>query len=104
MLGQVNEGPFVTGTEDAIRRAEQLDQVRRGKFAPVFLLVPAVYVAALWLEDEQSTADLVMVMPPVPKDFTPFSAMPVPPFVASLERLAALVPAEDRKATYPGGG
>jgi acetyl-CoA acetyltransferase len=63
--------------------------------ASVASVVPVV---ALWLEDEQSTADLVMVMPPVPKDFTPFSAMPVPPFVASLERLAALVPAEDRKA------
>src|SRR5215831_10937629 len=28
-FGQVNEGPFTAATEDAIRRAEKLDQVRR---------------------------------------------------------------------------
>ena len=103
-IGHVNEGPFVAGTENAIRRAEQLDEVRKGRFAPIFLLVPALYVAALWLENQEGTTDLVMVIPPGPKDLTPYSPMPVPPFLDALARLAALVPAEDRKARRPSGG
>jgi hypothetical protein len=103
-LGQLNEGPFVTGTESAIRRAESLEEVARGQFAPVFLLVPAVYVAALWLEDQQGDKDLVLAMPPVPKDFTPFSPMPAASFLAALKPLAALVPAEAEKAKSRSGG
>jgi hypothetical protein len=70
----------------------------------LFLLVPAVYVAALWLEDQTGSADLVMVIPPSPKDLTPFSPLPVPLFLESLTPLAALVPQEDRKAKRPSGG
>ena len=103
-LGHVNEGPFVAGTESAIRRAETLDQIRERSFAPIFLLVPAVYVAALWLEDQTGNADLVMVIPPSPKELTPFSPLPVTQFLESLTPLAALVPPEDRKAKRPSGG
>lgn len=103
-LGQLNEGPFVAGTERAIRRAEQLDRVQRGQYAPVFLLVPAVYVVALWLEDQQRNSDLVMVMPPQPKEFTAYDPIPVRTFLARLEGLAALVPAEEKKGKEPSGG
>lgn len=103
-VGHVNEGPFVAGTEVAIRRAEELDQIKGGRFAPVFLIVPAVYVAALWLEDQAGGADLVMVMPPNPKELSPDSPMPVRQFLDSLKPLAARVPAEDRKAKNPSGG
>src|SRR5262245_21355874 len=103
-LGQVNEGPFVAGAEDAIRRAERLDEVRRGEFAPVFLLAPAVYVAALWLEDQQLKADIVIVMPPTPKEFTAWEPMAAPPFLVVLEDLAARVPPEDKRAKEPSGG
>jgi hypothetical protein len=103
-FGQVNEGPFTAATEDAIRRAEKLDQVLRGRFVPAFLLVPALYTAALWLEDQDSDADLVMVMPPAPKDLATFSPMPVDPFLKVLARLAALIPAEDKRSKDPSGG
>jgi hypothetical protein len=103
-LGQLNEGPFVAGTEDAIRRAENLDQVRRGRFLPVFLLVPAVYVAALWLENQQGKTDVVIVMPPAPKEFKEWVPMSTAPFLAGLRRLAALVPAEGKQAEEPSGG
>jgi hypothetical protein len=104
LFGQVNEGPFTVGTEDAIRRAEKLDQVHRGRFVPVFLLVPALYAAALWLEDQDGDADLVMTMPPAPKNLSAFGPMEVHPFLAVLEGLAALVPAEDKKSKDPSGG
>ncbi len=85
-FGQVNEGPFAVATEDAIRRAEKLDALRKSQFIPNFLLVPAVYTAALWLEAQTPDADLLMVMPPAPKEFsTPFTPMPVQPFLAILE-------------------
>jgi hypothetical protein len=103
-LGHINEGPFVAATEDAIRRAEALDQVRRGRFAPIFLLVPAVYVAALWLEDQTGSADLVMVMPPNPRELAPYSPLSVSIFLESLTPLADRVPKEDRKANRPSGG
>jgi hypothetical protein len=94
LFGQVNEGPFTAGT----------DQVHRGRFVPVFLLVPALYAAALWLEDQDGDADLVMTMPPAPKNLSPFGPMEVHPFLAVLEGLAALVPAEDKKSKDPSGG
>jgi hypothetical protein len=103
-LGHLNEGPFVAGTEQAIRRAESLDAIKSGRFAPIFLLVPAVYVASLWLEDQKGDADLVMTLPPAPKEFTPFGPMPVRAFLAGVERLASQVPAEGKGAKDRSGG
>jgi len=103
-LGQLNEGPFVNGTETAIRRAEGHDAIVKGRFAPVFLLVPAVYVAALWLEDQQADNDLVMAMPPVANDFVAFNPMPTGAFLTGLKRLAAQVPAATEKAKNRSGG
>jgi hypothetical protein len=104
LLGQINEGPFVVATEEAIRRAERLDSVRRGQFAPVFLLVPAVYVAALWLEDQQRSSDLVLVLPPAPKELSAWEPMTPRPFLRVLEGLAARVPREHKTAQEPSGG
>lgn len=103
-FGQVNEGPFTTATEAAIRRAESLDQVKRGRFAPSFLLAPAVYVAALWLEDQDGEADLVIPLAPAPAELKPFEPMPVRAFLAVLARLADRVPPEDRRTKDPSGG
>ena len=103
-FGQVNEGPFTTATETAIRRAESLDQVKKGRFAPSFLLAPAVYVAALWLEDQDGTADLVIPLAPAPSGLQPFEPMPAREFLAVLGKLADRVPPEDRRSRDPLGG
>lgn len=71
-FGGLDEGPFVRGTEEAIRRAEALPEGLEGQFEAVLLLVPAVYVVALWLQNLSSPAanahpgeaDLLIAMPP----------------------------------------
>ncbi|WP_119421375.1 hypothetical protein [Desertibaculum subflavum] len=103
-FGQVNEGPFTAATEQAIRRAESLDQVKRGRYTPTFLLVPAIYVAALWLEDEAGEADLVIPLAPAPPELKPMEPIAARAFLAVLAKLAARVPPEDRRARDPSGG
>ena len=75
-----------------------------GRFAPTFLLAPAVYVAALWLEDQDGTADLVIPLAPAPSGLKPFEPMPARDFLAVLGKLADHVPPEDRRARDPLGG
>jgi hypothetical protein len=103
-FGQINEGPFTAATEQAIRRAESLDEVKRGRYTPTFLLAPAVYVAALWLEDEAGEADLVLPLAPAPAELKPMEPMPARAFLAVLSKLAERVPPEDRRAKDPKGG
>lgn len=103
-FGQVNEGPFTTATEAAVRRAETLDRVKRGNFALVFLLAPAVYVAALWLEDQEGDADFVIPLAPAPAEIKPMEPMPARDFLAVLAKLAKHVPLEDPRSKDPAGG
>jgi hypothetical protein len=62
-FGELNEGPFVAETEDAIRSAEKLAVVKAGHFEALFLGVPAVYVGALWLWDRHGETDFFIPMP-----------------------------------------
>jgi hypothetical protein len=71
-FGGLDEGPFVRGTAEAVRRAEDLMEVREGQFEAVLLVIPALYVVALWLQDLSSRAasghsgeaDLLIAIPP----------------------------------------
>jgi hypothetical protein len=93
-FAHISEGPFVAGTEQAIRKAESLEAVRKGRFEPVLLTVPAVHLIALWLQNLDSTADLVMPIRPAPKGLRPSRALAADAFVAVLVDLAALAPRE----------
>jgi len=69
LLGtQTNEGPFVAGSVAALSRAESLPQVDAGHYALGLLRVPALYVVALWLRDEQPPGahDLFVPVEPAP--------------------------------------
>ena len=103
-FGHLNEGPFTTGTEEAIRRAERLDAVREGRFEPLLLFVPALYVAALWLQDLNGDADMLLVMSPAPQEFKPYQAMAPQDFLAMLRRLAERVRTKTGKGGEPPGG
>jgi Papain-like cysteine protease AvrRpt2 len=52
----LNEGPFVRATQEAIRRAETLTANDGGPFEVALLVVPALCVVALWLQDLSSEA------------------------------------------------
>jgi hypothetical protein len=103
-FGQVNEGPFVAATEEAIRRAERLDLGRKGRFEPVLLSVPALYVMALWLEDRDGEADLLLALAPAPPELTPYEPIEPAAFLGVLTRLRERVPGERGKGEEPSGG
>jgi hypothetical protein len=87
-FAQINEGPFVQGTEQVIRRAEEDELIRKGRFEPVFLMVPTLMVVALWLRDLDGDADRLMVIPPAPKELRSFAPLATNDFVAVLNDLA----------------
>jgi hypothetical protein len=51
-FSHVNEGPFVTSAQTALAQAEQWPDIRDGRYALGLMSVPALYVEALWLRDE----------------------------------------------------
>jgi len=97
-FAHLNDGPFVMGTEHAIRRAEQLEAVKDGHFEPALLLVPALHVVALWLINMDSEADLVMPIPPAPEGLSRYRAVASADFVAVLADLASQKRQEHRES------
>jgi len=91
-LGELNEGPFVTGTEEAVRRAEKSEEVRKRRFDALMLIVPAIYVAALWLWDRDGEADTVLTIPPSNPALVPYQPMTTAAFLDVVHRLAQKVP------------
>lgn len=63
-LAQVNYGPFVGGTADALRAAEEA--TADGDADVQVLHVPALYLVALWLHRGSDEATLVPVAPAPP--------------------------------------
>lgn len=90
-LGEFNEGPFVEGTEIAVRHAEKLQVVRDGRFEAVLLLAPAVHVIALWLQDRNGDADILMPIPPSDAALAPLRPITPRAFLEILHSLAERV-------------
>ena len=64
VLGHVNYGPFVSGIDGALRRAEALEG--RDVVRPALLHVPALYFLGLWLQSTDRPAeDTLMPIAPV---------------------------------------
>jgi len=66
-ITQFNEGSFVEGFAIAVRTAEQLDEVHKGSYEALFLVLPSLYVAALWLRERVERVketDIVIGIPP----------------------------------------
>jgi hypothetical protein len=93
-FGGLDEGPFVSGTEKAIRQAEALGKVSEGQFEAVLLVVPALYVVALWLQALSSPAanghsgeaDLLIAIPPSNPALDPGEPMSPVSFLEALRR------------------
>jgi hypothetical protein len=86
-FGHLNQGPFVTGTEQAIRRAEAHGLMKQRHFEPILLMVPALYVMALWLRDLDGEHDRLMIIPPAPRGVAPYRMLTTSAFLARLVRL-----------------
>jgi len=87
-FGHINEGPFVAGTEQAVRRAEADERIKKARFEILYLMVPALHVLALWLRELDGDADQLMVIPPTPPEFRPFEMLATNNFVTKLDELA----------------
>lgn len=91
-FGQVNEGPFNGSMEQAIRKAEELPAVQKSHFEPVVVLVPALYIVALWLRSPQEENDIILPLAPAPSELQPFEPLAIKEFMAVARRLAERVP------------
>jgi hypothetical protein len=64
---QVNTGTLVAGTFAAIRKAEDLPEVRQGSYELRVLRIPALYVLAVWLKnDDAAGEDILFPVSPAP--------------------------------------
>ncbi|HYP48092.1 MAG TPA: hypothetical protein VEQ61_05595 [Thermoleophilaceae bacterium] len=63
---QANEGPFVAATARAIEQAEEDPELADGDYELRVLRIPALYLMALWLKDENGDGDLVIPLDPAP--------------------------------------
>ncbi|TFI52523.1 hypothetical protein BLD44_019750 [Mastigocladus laminosus UU774] len=52
------EGDFVPGTMSAIKKAERLERSQKNDYELRVLKIPAIYLFALWLKDEQGDDDI----------------------------------------------
>jgi hypothetical protein len=98
-FGGINAGPFVEGTEKAIRRAEALEEVAKGKFEAVLVVVPALYVVALWLQDRSNDAskvggkgDLLIPLASSNPAHKPFEPIKLADFLKALHRPGRSLP------------
>jgi hypothetical protein len=103
-FGHINEGPFTTATEEAIRRAERLDAVRKGQFEPVLVMAPALYVVALWLQNRSGDSDWFLPLPPTPEPLVSYQPTRSDEFQDILRRLAEKVPPDSGRNKDPSGG
>jgi len=97
-FAHMTDGRFVNGTERAIRRAELLESVQKGRFEPLLLQVPAIHVVALWLRNLDNDDDLIMPLSPAPKPLRPYRALSTRDFVAVLTELASQVQRDHAEA------
>jgi len=68
---QANEGPFVAATLAAIEEAERDPDLTDGRYELRVLRIPALYLMALWLKDDDGDGDLVIPLAPAPEPLEP---------------------------------
>ena len=100
-IGDFNEGPFVEGTDKAVREAEKIEAVRKGRYEAVLLVVPAINVTALWLQSIGHAADILIPIPPVDPLFQAGRPISSHEFLRIAHRLALRVRSGHRAATHP---
>ena len=66
VFSQLNEGPFVQATAEALQGLEDRPEVAAGSYQVRMVRIPALYVVALWLEDREGDRDLVLPLAPAP--------------------------------------
>jgi hypothetical protein len=92
---------FVAAEEQAVTLADQLPEVQQGTYEIRSLRVPALYVVAIWLKDQQGDEDRFLVLPPAFPPLQTFHPYPAADLVSLLQRAAAQKAALERAVTPP---
>jgi hypothetical protein len=87
----IQQGPFVQGFTDEVRRLSSDPALRAWDFEPRLLQVPAIYVVALWLHEARSKEDLFIPLPPVNRALQAGHRYNRAEFESALERAAARI-------------
>ena len=86
VLAQVNEGPFVGATVEALTAAAG----QEGSYVPRVLNIPALHAVALWLHDG-GDGDLLVPLAPFPLDVPTGQPMPAAELLSRLAESAGPV-------------
>lgn len=68
-FSNINRGPFVAATVEAVARVEGIDEVREQDFELRLLDIPSLYFVALWLH---GLRDIIVPLPPSREGLEPF--------------------------------
>ena len=83
-LNEFNIGPFNEATIQAVKDLDT--EPVEGDFQFRFLILPQIYVAAIWLHS--NTRDLFKVLSPAPKNLRPSALYSAPEFFLAIKPLA----------------
>lgn len=88
VFSHVNEGPLVNGIISAIQTANSQEILQEGEYEVRLLMVPALYVAALWLVDMTGGQDQAMPIEPTFAPLTTNKLITIEHLIATLQELA----------------
>jgi hypothetical protein len=70
-VSEINEGPFVRSSSEALEAAETLPVAKDQSYEPRLLKIPGVYLVSLWLHADKDYDDLFVVLAPAPYNLEP---------------------------------
>jgi len=66
LLANINYGPYVKATADAVSKVQTLPQVGSGSYELRLLRFAAVYLVAIWLKPDHGDGDILYPLAPAP--------------------------------------
>lgn len=88
VFSHVNEGPLVNGITSAIHTANSQEMLQRGEYEVRLLMVPALYVAALWFVDTTGAQDYTMPIGPAFEPLRANELITIEQLTSTLQELA----------------
>jgi hypothetical protein len=87
-FAQINEGPMVNGIVSGIQAAETEKDIEKGNYEVRLLMVPALYVASIWLVDMVGDKDKIIPIAPTLIGFKINEPLSVNEFFEVLQKAA----------------
>jgi len=101
LLANINYGPYVQATADAIEKAGALADVAKGSYEARVLRFAAIGVMALWLKPDKGGADILYPLAPAPAGIDAEKPYSEAEFMAAIRPLAERRAAKKDPASVP---